>query len=168
MQFKEQELAAEVCREQGLDEEACNGVQTAARVADLVAGWTVNIPIGHGLLHAAGVDKGIGEAATFIVAKVFYRLPVGSVGFLADQVLKSVLRGDPLALIRAAKKMVMSSITPQSKSLDTSTIIALAQLLSRNKDPLFLALVCAAMDKTQNLTQAIATAQTIYGQRTGR
>jgi len=162
---KVQELAARVCREQGLDEDTCSGVQTAAKIADMVAGWTVNIPFAHNLLHSVGVDHKIGEAATFLVAKVGYYLPIGSLCYLADQSLKATMRGDPLALIRAAKKMITESLTKQQKAFDTSSLVALAQLLARNKDPLFLALVSAAMDRTRDLTQAITTAQTIYQTR---
>lgn len=146
-----QKMVTQVARERGLNVEHVARVAKIAATVDLVARWTVNIPIVHEGLHLTG----IGGAAGFMAAKVGYYIPVGSLAYLGYSTAVN-----PLATIRAARSII-GAVRTATGHADASLHDAIATLLERLDGPngdWYEALLHAALDATGDLPTAIEMA----------
>jgi hypothetical protein len=138
---KTREVAQQAAKERGLPDTYVERVGKILGTADLTLAWTVNFPA----VAAATGSLTAGKVSSWI--------PVASLGYLAMSTARN-----PLATIRAARKVMAGQAT---KHADAKKNVPgfLTEFLARSDNPDWSeALVCAALDQTHDLGEAIAMA----------
>lgn len=140
---KANELVVAAARERGLDETQTKTLARTLALTDTALAWTVNMPAA----YAATGSSGVAKAASWV--------PVASLGYLAYSTAR-----DPLATLRAAKKLVREGRAAGHKALDRGDLErlagGLADRLREATDPDWLmALYCAALDKVKDPEKAL-------------
>ncbi len=124
-------LAEELAIERGMSPEKAQALRTALATEDAMLAWTVNIPVVHQLLHMAHIEG----VAGFALSKVGYYVPVSSLCYIARATLGSAIKGDPLAILRAARNMLTGrkkGITGHDHAVPDATPPAGAQLSTQS------------------------------------
>lgn len=163
-------MVEEVVRQRGLDPEKGEKVRKVAGIIDTALSWTINIPLAHAGLEAAGMH-GLGS---FVAAKVGFYVPVASIGYLAYSTLRN-----PMAAFRAASALFKGKGHGEDapaehaegfaedtgpgeaqQGLTREGLEALADFiaLAEGQDEWAITLVCAALDVSHDLEAAVRMA----------
>lgn len=168
-----QKMAVEAAKQRGLPAKHVEKVAKGCAVVDTILAWTVNIPILHDVLHHVAH---IGGGAGFVLAKLAFYVPVGSLAYLAVSMAKN-----PLATIEAAFQTLKGHdhgahpeesghTKPEGQGVldrkkDKIPLMGqklagvLTQRLHEAKDPdWYFALFLAAFDKDRDPAKALALA----------
>lgn len=98
-----QVLVEKVARARGADQVQAKKIRRVCAIVDLVARWTVNIPlVHHGLedaAHAAGLEGTVPKLGAFSLAKLAYYVPVASVAYLGYSAARN-----PVKTMKAARE----------------------------------------------------------------
>lgn len=153
-----QKLVEQVAEEQNLPPLVKKIAVNGAKILDLSMRWTFNIPIVHHAIEAAEVAAG---PAGFVLAKVGYYLPVGSLAFLAVSTATN-----PLATLRAAKKLLAGTVEHKALGnggIDESFVNRMLDLYERCDPELVNAVLAVAVDKTHDAEAALSVAERALG-----
>jgi len=103
-----QGLATELVTERGYSAEDAERVSNVARTIDAISSWTANVPAAHHALHVAAHIGGLGG---FAISKLAFFVPVASLAYVGYAAAASVVEGNPLATIRAARNVIRNGLT---------------------------------------------------------
>lgn len=157
-------MVKKVAEERGFSPEHVKEVAQTIATHDLILGWTIKIPIAHGMIDAAEIMPEGDHYSGLALAKVGYYFPVAALGYLAYSAARN-----PLAMVRAAKRMLTEKTAHAHESrlweseyadLDKEELTAhlLAAFDDADDPDWYHALLSVGLDKTHDLASAMELA----------